>query len=79
LFVRLSTELIDLKNNQKKAEKNIKIKTTPFYLNTSTQNNNRDDEKLKELRARNELLQNSIAAQKSEEERRKKEELPLLK
>jgi len=66
---------MDLRNNQKKVERNVKIKTTPFYVNSTT----REEERVKELRARNEMLQSNIMALRAEEERKKKEDLPSLK
>lgn len=59
---------MELRNNQRKVERNVKIKTTPFYVNPTT----RDDERLKEVRARNEMLQSNIVALRAEEERKRK-------
>lgn len=53
---------MELRNNQRKVERNVKIKTTPFYVNPTT----RDEERLKEVRARNEMLQSNIVALRAE-------------
>lgn len=49
---------MDLRNLQKKGERSVKIKTTPFYMNAAS----KEEERVKELRARNEMLQSNIMA-----------------
>lgn len=49
---------MDLRNHQKRGERGVKIKTTPFYVNPAS----KEEERVRELRARNEMLQSNIMA-----------------
>lgn len=80
MFERLSSELREIKNSQKKTNQNIKIKTTPFYLNNSLQANGiEEDEKLKEVKIKNELLRKAITEGKNAQEKRKSVEMAQMK